>query len=191
MENKDTALLQEVASQTANPIEYRGQITVSIMDGDRLISKNKYTNSGTSKLFAFLTNCLSGDFNTARYNRPCRLLLLEGGSGEDLDTSNPADEDADSNGNAFWGEHYYVAPPVYYSKTPTALGNAVTFNFRVPFLLLNNGAIVKKMALVPELSSDISDICAFYILSDSIQVPTSGGNFTILVDWELSFSNKA
>jgi hypothetical protein len=28
------------------------------------------------------------------------------------------------------------------------------------------------------------------VLNDSIQVPTSGGNFTILVDWELSFANK-
>jgi hypothetical protein len=36
----------------------------------------------------------------------------------------------------------------------------------------------------------VSDICAYYILGTEIEVPTAGGNYTILVDWELSFSNK-
>jgi hypothetical protein len=71
---------------------------------------------------------------------------------------------------------------VYYSKTPTTVGGKITYNFRVPFLILENGVNIKKMALVPETSNNVSDISAYYVLNDSIQVPTSGGNFTILVD---------
>lgn len=189
MENKKD-LIQEIENFTGNSIEYKGQITVSIFEDDRMISKNTYYNQGTNKLFTFLTNCLSGDFNTAMASRPCRLVLLKKGSSEDLATSTPTATNKDSNGKTYWGETYYAAPPVYYGKTPTITANKITYNFRVPFLVLQSGAIIKKMALVPENSSSVSDICAYYTLTDEIEVPTAGGNYTILVDWELSFSNK-
>ena len=171
---------------TNNAIEYSGQITVSALDGDRVISKQTYYNNGTNKLFSFLSNCLSGDFNTARASRPCRLLLLKTDNTENTTNSKPTD----TNYSDFWDVNYYAAPPVYYSKTPAVVGGKITYNFRVPFLILENGVNIKKMALVPEASNNVDDISAYYILDDSIQVPTNGGNFTILVDWELSFANK-
>jgi hypothetical protein len=175
-------MIQQIADNANHCVEYKGQITVSIFEDDRLISKNTYNNKGTNKLFAFLTNCLSGDFNTARASRPCRLVLLKKGSEENLTTSTPLLTNKDSGNNPYWGEYYYVAPPVYYGKTPVITGNKITYSFRVPFLILQNGAIIKKMALVPENSSSVSDICAYYILGTEIEVPTAGGNYTILVD---------
>lgn len=185
--NKQELELQAVET-TNNAIEYSGKITVSTLDGDRVISKQTYHNNGTNKLFSFLSNCLSGDFNTAKATRPCRLLLLKTDAAEidKISDSKPTDSDYSD----YWDAEYYAAPPVYYSKTPVAIGGTVTYNFRVPFLILENGVNIKKMALVPETSNGVEDISAYYVLNDSIQVPTSGGNFTILVDWELSFANK-
>lgn len=185
--NKQELELQATET-TNNAIEYSGQITVSTLDGDRVVSKQTYYNNGTNKLFSFLSNCLSGDFNTARATRPCRLLLLKTDENElsSITDSKPTD----NNYKDFWDVNYYAAPPVYYSKAPTTVGGKITYNFRVPFLILENGVNIKKMALVPETSNNVNDISAYYVLNDSIQVPTSGGNFTILVDWELSFANK-
>lgn len=182
-------LNEKLINNTHNCIEYKGKITVSVLENERVLSKNIYYNNGTNKLFAFLTNCLSGDFNTARANRPCRLVLLTTADeeAEYITDSKPTD----NNYSNYWSETYYAAPPVYYGKAPTTLGNKITYSFRVPFLQLQGGAKIKKMALVPELSSEVDDICAYYVLGSEIEVPTVGGNFTILVDWELSFNNKA
>jgi hypothetical protein len=92
--NKQELELQTMET-TNNAIEYSGQITVSTLDGDRVVSKQTYYNNGTNKLFSFLSNCLSGDFNTARATRPCRLLLLKTDKDElsSITNSKPTDND--------------------------------------------------------------------------------------------------
>lgn len=182
---------QDFAQSTLDSIKYQGSIRVNILDGNRIISTKNYSNSGTTKLFSFLTACLKGDFETAADNRPCKLILLKSGADENFDPGEGAVSAPTSafEGTDFWKEGCYLAPPVHHNKAIVGTATAVTYSFRVPFLILGTGA-VKKMALITENSTDYKDICAYYILNEPIEIPASGGNYTILVDWTLSFSNK-
>ena len=96
---------QTVENFSNNCIEYNGKITVKIFEDQRMLSNHTYYNNGTNKLFTFLINCLSGDFNTAKANRPCRLILLKSEEGEVLADSTPIETNTNSQGKNYWGDN--------------------------------------------------------------------------------------
>ena len=59
-------------------------------------------------------------------------------------------------------------------------------------LSLESGATVRKIGLYPNnISSLKEDLCAYYLLAKDkgVEVPTEGGNFTIIIDWKLTINN--
>jgi hypothetical protein len=68
--------------------------------------------------------------------------------------------------------------------------SSVTYHFRIPFLSLVSGSKIRKLLLLPAITSNYAtDACAYYILDEAIEVPVAGGNFTIIIDWTLTFKN--
>jgi len=64
-------------------------------------------------------------------------------------------------------------------------GYYANYHFRVPYLCLIDGADIYKMALYPDVTSDLTrEMSAYYILDEDspIHVPVGGGNFTIIID---------
>ena len=60
-----------------NSLRYTGIVTVSQCIGSKKIELVKYNNTGSTTLFNFITDCLLGDFETAKANRPTKIMLLE------------------------------------------------------------------------------------------------------------------
>jgi hypothetical protein len=73
---------KEKYAKSKDGLSYSGNITLKLLDGDRVLAEQKYHNTGRQKLFNFFAQCLSGDFEGARSARPCRVVLFKLGDGE-------------------------------------------------------------------------------------------------------------
>jgi hypothetical protein len=72
----------------------------------------------------------------------------------------------------------------------TDASSSTTFHFRIPFLSLVGGSKIKKLMLLPPNASAYQeDACAYFVLKNEIKVPDSGANFTVIIDWTLTFTN--
>lgn len=192
--------LLEIKNTNSDCAKYTGTVTVTSYLGDRLIQKQTTHNAGLRNLFKFIGSCLQGHFQEAKSIRPCKLVMLEKGTDEDLVTSAPSNTDAkDSDGNSYWSSKYAVCNPILHDTAlpaeTTAGANpssSVTYHFRVPFLSLVGGKIIQKLMLLPSSfnTTDYStDACAYITLDEAINVPTASGNFTVIIDWKLTFTN--
>lgn len=59
-----------------NSLQYTGIATLSQYIGSKKVEIAKFKNKGLA-LFDFLTDCLIGKFDTAKYKRPISIMLLE------------------------------------------------------------------------------------------------------------------
>lgn len=59
-----------------NTLTYTGIVTLSQYIGKKKVQIAQVHNTGGSSLFSFLTNCLLGQFDTARESRPVKVKLL-------------------------------------------------------------------------------------------------------------------
>ena len=195
--NLNIKYFQETPCDCAN---YTGTVTVSSYLGDRLIQTQTKHNAGLPKLFSFIANCLEGAWTVAKDSRPCKLALLKSEDGEDFNKLN-ADGTANTNCSTpttkpdYWSINYAVATPIMYDtavvSTSNNLTSSITYHFRVPFLSLVGGSAIKKLMLLPAIASSYAqDACAYYVLNEPIEVPTASGNFTVIVDWTLTFTNQ-
>lgn len=75
--------LEEYTSKNEG-LKYSGDIEITIMDGNRPISKRKCHNTGCEKLFMFFANSLAGNWSAAKSSRPCKIVLFEKSDGEVL-----------------------------------------------------------------------------------------------------------
>jgi hypothetical protein len=74
--------LAEYKTKNCDYTSYTGVVTVSMYTNDRLIKTTTSHNKGMSTLFNFISNCLRGDFKSARESRPCKIVLLKAGNNE-------------------------------------------------------------------------------------------------------------
>jgi len=168
-------------------LTYNGNITVTIVDGDRLISTKTYHNNAAQKLFQFFIASLRGEFTAAKNTRPCRLVLFRRG---DEETS------ASEINSTYWNDTYRVSTPVLYDTTIVKNNTndcSVTYHFKIPYAQLTVGSKITKLGLYPNtISSFSNDLCAYRFLSteEAITIEGGSGNFTLIVDWELVISNK-
>lgn len=61
-------------------LSYKGEVTVSIVRGNRVCSKRKFKNSGFIPLSLFFSLCLSGDYGLAENHRPQYIRLYHLGN---------------------------------------------------------------------------------------------------------------
>ena len=171
---------------------YVGKVDIKVYEGDSLLSQYKQTNKGLLNLFQFITYGLQGNWENAKSKRPCKIVLLQQADGEILTESSPTDIQNDT--AKYWSSDYEASSPVYYDTAALATNDnskgEIVYHFRIPFLSLTLGAKISKLMLLPNTSTDYAnDACAYLILKEPIQIPLNGGNYTIIIDWKLSFSN--
>jgi len=175
---------KEKYSKSIESLNYEGEITVKLVDGERVLSTKKYHNTGREPLFNFFTYCLAGNFTAASDLRPCRIILFELDEGETAGTFKAE----------YWNDKTKVSSTVYYDSTVTPGAqdgiSTITYHFRIPFLCLVGGANVRKVGLYPDTITSLSnDLCAYYFLDNEFTVPYGGGNFTVVIDWTLKIRN--
>ena len=168
--------IKEVKRSKSNALSYVGDIHVKIVEDDRVYYENNFHNHGTKKLFNFFVDALVGNYTVAKSSRPCKIILFKGNDDGKTYTK--------------------VSNAVYYDSTALpGIGDdsgSVTYHFRIPFLALESGAVVKRIGLYPSnISSEEDDLCAYYDFTDGneIEIPTDGSNYTIIIEWTLTINN--
>lgn len=196
--NKNINLKYITGENNCSFAHYSGEVTISVFHKDKLLKKVTSHNAGMEPLFMFISKCLAGRWSEAQESRPCKLILLEAGVGEDTTTSTPLNDSADK---GYWTSRYAISTPMIYDNavlnttTSSPASGSVTYHFRIPSLALAPGKTIKKLVLLPALYNESSyknDACAYFILPDNkeIQVPDQSGNTTVIIDWTLKFTNE-
>ena len=172
MENK----IKEVKESNSNAFSYTGDIHVKIVEDNRVHYDYYFHNHRTKKLFNFFVDALIGNYTVAKSSRPCKIILFK----------------KNDDGKTFTK----VSNAVYYDSTALpGVGNnsgSVTYHFRIPFLALESGAIVKRIGLYPNIiSNEEDDLCAYYDFpeNEEINIPTDSSNYTIIIEWTLTINN--
>ena len=156
-------------------ISYNGQVTIKAVDGKRVLYSSRSHNTGKQKLFDFLANCLTGDFVAAKSAMPCRIACFSGEVSKDTKVST-----------------YVYCDSSNYINHKTEDMAEVVFRFRIPYTCLKAGTTINYLALFPDVPSDPeTDCCAEFMLADGINVPNSGGNYTILVEWKITLQDSS
>jgi len=206
MEKEELEIIQEEHKEEGERLKYSGDITITLMDGDRVISKKKCHNTGCAKLFMFFTSCLAGEWSAAKSARPCKLVLFDKNPDETLYKTVPGSDKPLKVFNAtYWTDNEKISTIILHDgavlPTPkyerindemVCVGYAAKYHFRVPYLCLVNRRKVFKMAIYPETITSLkTDMSAYYIVDKDceIQIPDAGGNFTVIVDWTLNIVN--
>lgn len=186
---------KKVKKSKSNTFNYVGDIHVKVVEDDRVYYENYFHNHGTKKLFNFFIDSLIGNYTVAKSSRPCKVILFKK-TDKDIFPEDIAPDDHTTKVKFDWSSEAKVSNAVYYDSTalPGVGDNSgsVIYHFRLPFLTLEGGATVRKIGLYPSIiSSEDMDLCAYYLLpkAKQIEIPTEGGNYTIIIEWKLTINN--
>lgn len=155
---------EEVQQQVTN-ISYRGNITLTIMHGDRKVKTIKAHNNGLQPLFEYLVHCLAGDFIASKVPSYLRVF------------------------NASDVELTYRAIPTtttidYVVSSSSA---SVVLSFNVSSSALRETSNIKKFKIYSRENRDTSsNPSATFDLDNAISI-TQGSN--LVVAWQMSVSN--
>lgn len=67
---------KNIKSVAVNNIEYTGIVKLSQYTNGKVFTVLEKHNEGGTALFNFLTDCLLGDFDIAKFDRPSKIMLL-------------------------------------------------------------------------------------------------------------------
>lgn len=163
---------------------YEGKVTLTLKSNDRVLKSQIYKNSGTIELFKFLGNCLAGRFAEAEKILPNQILLLYNQSQEPI-PDNATNVIARSE-------------PIGLAQVPIIIEEEesikVTYNFEVHYKDIEGD--FNQIALYGNTYSNAANFSAYHYLVnewgefEKQNVATWSATTVLLIEWELSISNK-
>lgn len=168
-----------------NTLSYTGIVTLSRYNGSKKIKIAQIHNEGGYPLFNFLSDCLIGDFEIAKLNRPIKIMLL--------------DRTANSGGSYEYTEKSgfifaYSTPEKVYDNEKTGAKSTVRYSFRIPRDLLE-GTTFNSIGLYTNSASTAENWAAVVVLDEEdratvTSVSNSSVASALVLDWELNFYNN-
>lgn len=202
IEEKDIEQLETDAEETTpettsvsksnTGISYSGRVTISIVNGNKVISKKQYHNAGTVYLFKFLCECLADQADGL--DRPCKIRLF-------------STDEGDAPDNPHWNADTVASAAILYDNTPVPARDPsggdsnkymVSYHFRIPYAYITRSDIA-KIALYSSRNADrYSEMSAYFCIVDSrtgdyapIEMPVSAfNNYSIIIEWDMSITNQ-
>lgn len=169
---------KKLAPQSARTA-YSGEVTVSVMRGSSVISKQKHHNDGGEALWKFVANALAGNFDHG--SRPSRIQLYS-----DKELSVPASERILTDTAA-------TTAKITDKQSGETIGWSATLYFRIPYARIFSPEVA-GMKLYGRLSADAgqdSEVCALHTLEEPIEGidPTTSKNYSLVIEWKLQITN--
>lgn len=196
---------KEKETKTTQGITYEGRLNVQIKRGGKTISSSTYKNTGRTKLFKFLADCMTGVYS--KDSRPCKLILFN------KKNTIPEDEDPADDKSWDFSASYKATPDgIVYTNASFSFiepisseitgkeGYEVNYEFKIPFSYIT--ADIYKAAMYPNLISDSdTDRLAYFgfvtknqatgeTTWDEIEKPNDGEEYTLLLVWTMTINNK-
>ena len=157
-----------------NSLAYTGIVKLSQYIGRKKFTIAQMHNAGGKALFEFLSDCLVGDFELARLDRPTKILLLN--EDENKTLSKATDTDF----------IYLTSKP---EKVYDEVEGIVRYSFIIPQDIFANTKF-NAVGLYTDTAttSDVDDYAAFCSISTDKLNDISISSVLVL-DWELHISN--
>lgn len=164
-----------------NTLEYSGTVTLSQNIGNKKHKIAQYHNAGKYSLFSFLADCLVGDFDMAKVNRPSKIMLLhkhDDGSLESLS-----------------GYIHHTRLPEKVTNQSSPNTSTVRYSFQISRNLLDGIDITKldHIGLYSDITSAedyATELAALVKLKDDLNSNQVSATSAIFLDWDLNISNK-
>ena len=170
-----------MSNNITNLLGYTGIVTLSRYVKDKKFELAKIHNRGNKALFDFLADCFTGDYDSAKFSRPRKLLLLN------YEIKSDKTEQFDI---ASTGFIYLIAEP---KKVLNGASCTVQYSFMVhrdQFLTNSFNAIGLYPNYAQANENGVKDYSALCVLDDRINTSSSSDSSSLVVDWELIISNK-
>lgn len=191
-EVKDTKVTSP-SNASINKVGYQGTVWVTVKKNQQVISKRQYTNHGTSKLFHFLSTCLANwDSAPLRKEAPTYIQLFTTDDVSALEGSY-IDENHSliNSGNKF-------IPCIPLTESTVDSTGVAHLNFLIPGQAIS-GISIYQAALYNQYWAEPSlvklNFSAAFNFKDEITwqpilVYTDSADYTLYIDWTMSFDNK-
>jgi hypothetical protein len=167
-------------NRAINTLKYTGIVTLSQYIRNKKIILAKKYNKGGNPLFTFLTDCLVGDFDVARLERPSQILLLK------VTENDSGTEDIQKASNS--GFIYLLSKP---EKVYSTSSGIVRYSFVIPSdVLADSDFNAIGLYTNSATESDFENYAALCKIDDMDKNNISISSM-LVVDWELIISNKA
>ncbi len=168
-------------SNAVNSLKYAGIVTLSLQYKGTNVKKQIYQkhNAGTSKLFNFFTDCLIGDWELAKLERPTKIRLLNVTSVAGQEKVTPVSDFL-----------YLVNTNPEKLFNEDIRGEVVRFTFIVPSTML--GAAFNRIGLYAndvgiDEPKKYSAYCDYDLGNNNKAL--YGASSVLVVDWDLRLSN--
>ena len=164
-----------------NTLEYTGVVTLSQYINSKKVKITQVNNEGGNPLFNFLSDCLIGDFDTAKASLPTKIMLLK--SYEIIDTSNNT---TSINVESRSGFIYLLSKP---EKVYDNTKGVVRYSFVLSRDIIESTDF-NSIGLYTNSTTEVypqnyAAFCKVSINSNDIS-----SSSILIVDWELNISNK-
>jgi hypothetical protein len=166
-----------------NALNYTGIVTLSRYNGTKKIKIAQTHNTGKNSLFNFLADCLVGDFDTAKLDRPTKIMLLKKHKVTDSDGESTTDAYESASGFI-----YLLNKP---EKVYNQSGSTVRYSFAISRDILestNFDNLGIGLYCNSATSLDIENFAAFCEID--ISVNDVSDSALLVVDWELNIHNS-
>ena len=188
--------------QYNSPISYSGKITVTVKNGNTIISKNTYKNNGGLNLWYFLCASLAGQYTNADQFRPYRIMLYYckdetvPTSIENLDQDNfvkltseiPINRASEvlpikESGKTinYTATLHFLIPPAYFNAVENAKINTVVLYGKKEPTTPNKDNYSAYYFFAKDGAWDTPNILNLDDIKD---------NYNIIIDWEMSVDNR-
>lgn len=154
-----------------NTLSYTGIVTLSRYVGSKKIEIAKLYNSGGYSLFNFFSDCLVGNFDIAKINRPTKIMLLA----------------KDASGEFKQASDFIIqvsSPEKFYSRT----GSKVKLSFMIPRDKFTSTTFTHIGLYADSTNYDEYTQYAALVAKPSTLTNLSSSS-ALLIDWELNISN--
>ena len=151
--------------QANDVIGYKGEITLQVSHGDKVVKTIKLNNNGHQPLFEFLMYCLAGNYKKEKAPKYLRVY-----NANDVDiTTRPV---------------LSTSTPIYTDNTTNC---AVTLSFVVPYSLLKQYTNIKYLKIYSEEKyNDASSPSATLELDTSLTISSTSN---LMVAWKMIVGN--
>lgn len=166
-----------IESKSQSPIFYRGEVTLRIMHGNKVVRTIRQHNEGTVQLMRFLAHCLGDYYAKEDSPKYIRLFDLSNNTNSDIGTSTEVTSRAIvTNFNAI------------YDEDSSSNSGSVTLTFLVPSTLVRDSKEFDTVAIYgTSQSQNISNYMA-WVRFDSPMSISQGESLMLL--WKMTLSNK-
>lgn len=180
-----------INTEISQGLGYSGIVTLKLAYDNKILKQTTIHNAGRISLFRFFASCLAANWNTASSTFPSRIVIFSAENNEtEFDSSK-------------WSKTTAITPDtgIIQSTVPEIIADgehescAVKYHFRIPTSLIGAGdaSAIGKIGLYSKNVTLADPLAYIFIDSETktlIANAANNPNVVILLDWELTISNK-